>query len=815
MAFQKAMHDGYVTCHILTFMFIGVAGAGKSSFLNFILEKPVLENERTSTPLAAKAVHVCPDKEDGSKWSEVDTKNLYEVISNRVLYERPNSDNQMVPLRERLRSRASTKKQKHDVKLEFHSDCLANASDPEKLKHEPVVDEVLKIAELQHFARLLTEVGHLESLENVYDERWIYLVDTGGQSQYQDLLPAFVQHVSAAALFLKLNESLDNYPMIESYNENHEPRGQFRSQLTNEQIIEKYLQVIQSRKNRKNQCPQLFFVGTHRDKLKQLCMEHVALEENAQIERLVETVMEKVKQNTTEQKKDTKLVPSTCNSEKKANNVYKRVLEKMEEQLSILYLSLKQNCSYFDIRGKTKRIYTVNNHNVVPDSFDKKVAAKFRQAVCNDCKETMWTKKIPVRWFVLLTYLQDEGKILSFNYCKKFATALGEDDLDSCLKYLAELNLIHYFPDILPDHVFTTVQVLLNKASKLVDFSFELHGITESSDEDIWKAPDGITDDMCLRFKNRGIVTLEVLNAPKFNTSQDGPDYVQIKPKQLVKVFKKLLVFGQLSDDEFFMPCVLQELEQNSLEMKREKSLKKSKMFKISPLLICNPNGMVFSGIFTGLVVYLLNNTDWNISENEMMEPILNKNYVTFETTDCQSKITLLCSCYYIEVYVDYIRDRSLCPKFTRVLLDGLNETESIQKCPHDQHKLSFFCCKEESSQEKKSRHHLSLHSWQKSNFDSESGATDFDSRVDAQISELSANQKYWKCSKNFHDHDPRELDDSELVWFQSKLFALPMLLACMYNYYACNWVPLCVMCDLLMSWQACMHVCLLLPSNV
>ncbi len=45
---------------------------------------------------------------------------------------------------------------------------------------------------------------------------------------------------------------------------------------------------------------------------------------------------------------------------------------------------------------------------------------------------------------------------------------MSESTLEAALMYLDELSLILYYPEILPNHIFTNPQVLLDKISELV-----------------------------------------------------------------------------------------------------------------------------------------------------------------------------------------------------------------------------------------------------------------------------------------------------------------------------------------------------------
>ena len=68
--------------------------------------------------------------------------------------------------------------------------------------------------------------------------------------------------------------------------------------------------------------------------------------------------------------------------------------------------------------------------------------------------------------------------VLSMDQCKEIAESLRfrvhEDDVPDALKFLSDYNLIVYYDTILPDIVFTTPQVLLDKVTELTECVYRL-----------------------------------------------------------------------------------------------------------------------------------------------------------------------------------------------------------------------------------------------------------------------------------------------------------------------------------------------------
>ena len=89
--------------------------------------------------------------------------------------------------------------------------------------------------------------------------------DCGGQPQFLEILPKFIDNLSLGLLVIDLSQRFDDYPMNYYYNKEGKSVGEgVRSTLTNEQIIRLCLRMIIS-KSQEDRRVKVIFVGTHRD----------------------------------------------------------------------------------------------------------------------------------------------------------------------------------------------------------------------------------------------------------------------------------------------------------------------------------------------------------------------------------------------------------------------------------------------------------------------------------------------------------------------------------------------------------------------
>ena len=107
--------------------------------------------------------------------------------------------------------------------------------------------------------------------------QWIHFIDSGGQPQFHEVLPAFIRNTTATIFVMKLSERLDEHPMIEYYDINGQICGKsYRHALTNHQMLQCCVRTIHSQQSTKEgKQHKTLVVGTHRD-LESLCSESQA-----------------------------------------------------------------------------------------------------------------------------------------------------------------------------------------------------------------------------------------------------------------------------------------------------------------------------------------------------------------------------------------------------------------------------------------------------------------------------------------------------------------------------------------------------------
>ena len=263
--------------------------------------------------------------------------------------------------------------------------------------------------------------------------KWIQFIDSGGQLQYHDILPLFIQNPGVAIFVLNLSEELSHHPAIEYYGADGKPVSRpYQSSLSHKQILQHCLGALRSQAAR----PLIITVGTHRDTAGK-CSESIN-KKNQKLKALLDAGSFRI----------------LCNGER-----LKKVI--------------------FAVNGKT------------PQHEDRHVSKVLRQKIASMCPQAI---KMPIAWFGLEVLLQRSSHdgILSLVECQVCAQSLHieGDAFSAALHHLVQHNVFLHYPEALPQTVFCDPQVVLTKVTELVQYH---HKLLHSPDEGVAAESDLVT----------------------------------------------------------------------------------------------------------------------------------------------------------------------------------------------------------------------------------------------------------------------------------------------------------------------------------
>lgn len=652
--------EGHVSLRTVVLLLIGVAGAGKTCFSHLLFgELP--PSIRESTSLAQASVRAVSFSRATAQFEEGDEG---EVIWERISPDELNSliADVIKGIRDLLKANKSSASQPQPhlqasqrtdtdsaIVGEYQEEQGVGNQDASSVSSSALPDhvghsltaasndqqrDVEQLFEMKSVQDLISLISKSKGSGEISKQDWIYIIDSGGQPQFHDLLPTFVRHVSAAVFFVKLNETLNDCPKIKYYSKGGGLSGHpYLSTQNHLQIVQNCLQAMQSRSHDDDNkyCPDLFFVGTHRDE------QH-----------------------------------------------HKESLEMKNEHLQEILLDHALFRNHFVSQAEGHLLYQVNSKN--PTDEDWKVVNNFRKAVMDTHTHEV---KVPIRWFVLEQLLQQLSvdDVISFRQCLEVAGRLKmkEEHLKAALRYLAKLNIFEYFPHILPNVVFTSSQVLLNKVTELVEYSHYLQN-----------SPKLNVRSVDIHFRDYGELTIGMLKRREFSRH-----YIPglFEEDDLLRLWEKLLVIAKHDSNTFVMPAVLSALPQDKLSDHRLPMDTSSADITVVPLALYYQGGLFPSGIFSSLISYLQNKCDWMISMQRKKPKCLHRNCVTFSVTGVvEANITLIYFHDWIEIHIInlYNEDKQMsCHLLQKDLFSGLNHAQTVQKYDKLQPKRAFFCnCK-------------------------------------------------------------------------------------------------------------------------
>ena len=327
----------------------------------------------------------------------------------------------------------------------------------------------------------------------------IRLLDSGGQPQFHEIISIFLAGITGLVSVFKLSEFLAVHGEVAFYEKGMLTNDPYESQYTNEQVIRHDLQALQSEATRCgiDELPNLAFVGTFLD--------------------------EQHKCKGTPDEKDERL--------------HTIVTEMLPPEM--------QECVITD-GGSPKRVtFRINARTPGKQDFD--TVDRLKGALISRSRAK--PRNLPLKWHsyeIALHMLMKklERYALTRRECEFIGHKLGFDpaSLNAALNYLRELNIIAYY-DVLPNIIFGSCQVILDKITELVLHSLEL------------KKGQCVACGAERKFLHQGIISLEFLKSPALSQHYRSDLFT---PEDLLKILISLLIVSAVGDKEFIIPSVLE-----------------------------------------------------------------------------------------------------------------------------------------------------------------------------------------------------------------------------------------------------------------
>ena len=526
---EQVMHEsGTMDQTIMHCIFVGPAGVGKSSLLKRLLRKKLV-SKRTSTQAAEKSVQVEIIRDVTISISQASlligqlSTNIGDPASSGQLTLKPKKQIQdpltrspepSFTIQEVIKEYHPTT---HDQKREIPEQKGQVLVSKEQSSESPQVHSPAEVTissesitsksshsnfnmSLDFFRHVLKEEG-VSGLKKHLDNRWtLYLTDSGGQPEFQELLPALVVGPCVFFIVLPLNRDLNMKYEVEYVRPDEQKyMRKYLSSLTVQEDLLRSLASIASTEYKDKDGievkPRVILVATFKDKVtKEECQK----------------TLDSIKA----------LVTKT--------DVYRQgmIVDASETQM----------------------VFTINNASDVESEKDAQKIRDAFQKIADGFKVCT-----PAPWLIfsiLLQYMSEKGDVVSKSECFAVAQECGiksPSEFEAALQFLhKQSGVLHYYmePSELNQIVLRNPQHLFSRVNELVEKTFTFK-VTQTNQ---------CTDD----FK-RGI--FRRTDYERYTLAKESSSN-KMTPTMLLKLLEHLNVVVSLdSGEKYFMPCAIAHLE--------------------------------------------------------------------------------------------------------------------------------------------------------------------------------------------------------------------------------------------------------------
>ena len=483
----------------------------------------------------------------------------------------------------------------------------------------------------------------LEILQQHFYKTWsLYLTNTGGQMEFQEVLPLLVSGPSMFFFTFRLDRDLKKSYSIEYDLSDGTSAKPYTSTLT---TLEGILQTLASvsamgmftyqglQKRTIALRPKVFLVGTHKDKL------------------------------------DTKKA-SKC-------------IAKVDKQLQEVLGSTSHYKDLVEFASPTQLIFTVNNFSESDSDFQN-IRSAFERVVVRD--EFRMTS--PSHWLIFSLALRElTPNVISYDLCLEVARRcqLTDDEVKEALHFIhSKMGLIRYFPyEDVKDFVVIHPQHLFDKVTELIinTFTFEKAG-KQKMDE----------------FNEKGIFSLVEFEVIFSRSNSD------IKASQFLKLLEKLRIaapFHLKGNVMYFFPCVLAHVRSFKISIFHRMS-QKWKAAGVPQLLVIFDCGYCPKGLPGALITYLMANEmesffTWNLLHDKIF-----RNQVSFRVGPLDTVVLDIYSTH-LMISITTVTDKCIardakcmpsevCSAIREAVEAGIEQITSTINYVNANHSLTFHC---------------------------------------------------------------------------------------------------------------------------
>ena len=469
--------------------------------------------------------------------------------------------------------------------------------------------------------------------------RWLYFIDSGGQIQFQKLLPAFMPYASVLLLVVNLSKNLTD------------PSSTAMQLPEREISVDQHsLSVIEILKHL------LSAIASSAQRYRSLIADDPVLSE------CITPPSDKLK-----------VLPVATHPDK-YEEALRNGKESIDDKRKIINKIVRHH-ETCEIIGREGRIYLymVDGRKARDKVFENLQPDLYK--IAQVLEDNAYHIKVPLKWYcfdVLLHDVANEGcGVLSLSYCQdlgqQLKVGLSPEESLSAIKFLSFLNKVLFYPDSpAGDFVFVNIESLINILRDLLVF------VCGARSDVNFLLPDQEAL-IC-----KGHLSIEILKKASKSCNEITKAFSNFDEK-LLGLFEYLLIATPLPEtgnSTFFMPALLPIMDVSDI-----------KYLDTTPLLLYFESAIPM-GLFCAVIVHLLSHKEspWKVVEESNFS-----NYFTLRCPDLfESNIVLVeqldCITVYCEAADDYIPAR-----------DAVEEAVDVAMTKHklstcEKPKRAFYC---------------------------------------------------------------------------------------------------------------------------
>ena len=529
-AIEMAINEGGTIDHVLFHgVFLGPPRSGKDSFMKRLMgEMP--SDTSPSTGAAEKVIHVKVEKSstiaatitDNSLWTRLgyneEAIQLMKTASSKSTTTEQLKENstdlteQGTGPRMLNESKSMSEEQGKKLNTSPSGEGLVRQSSPSQLTcmksssgPAAIVQQIMPQRKHKSPIEIFKEAMKSKGLEglkkHLASTHSIYLTNTGGQMEFQELLPLLVSGPSVFFVTFQLHKGITETFSVVYELPNGQSSKSYQSSLS---VLETILQTLSSiaamctyvYKGLQRKAvpirPKVFIIGTHKDML----------------------------------------------DKKSADTVIKSIDQYLQEVIK----STSHYCEgIIQFASESQMIFAVNNHD--PDDVDFQ---RIRSAVEHLADSGDYRMRSPAHWMIFsLIVRQLQNRVETYDECYAIAKECGikdKEEFNQALHFIhTKMGLIRYFPfEELQNLVIVDPQVLFEKVTGLILETFTFENM--SSQKSIETS------------KQMGIFALNDLERSNNQSDQ------KLTPALFATLLKHLRIAAQFKQDgviKFFLPCAV------------------------------------------------------------------------------------------------------------------------------------------------------------------------------------------------------------------------------------------------------------------